>query len=43
VNYDPKAGKVILKFSETECKSIDPYELRIKCFCAACVDEVDGR
>ena len=24
-------------------KSIDPYELRIKCRCAGCIDEVDGR
>jgi DUF971 family protein len=24
-------------------KEIDPYELRIKCKCAACIDEVDGK
>ena len=24
-------------------KTIDPYELRIKCKCAGCIDEVDGR
>lgn len=24
-------------------KRIDPYELRIKCKCAGCIDEVDGR
>ena len=24
-------------------KAIDPYELRIKCRCAGCIDEVDGR
>ena len=43
VKYDPKLGKVVCKFSETETKHIDPYELRIKCLCAACVSEVDGR
>lgn len=24
-------------------KEIAPYELRIKCKCAGCIDEVDGR
>jgi hypothetical protein len=24
-------------------KKVDPYELRIKCKCAGCIDEVDGR
>jgi len=24
-------------------KVISPYELRIKCKCAGCIDEVDGR
>jgi hypothetical protein len=24
-------------------KAIDPYELRLKCKCAACIDEHDGR
>ena len=24
-------------------KRIDPYELRLKCKCAACIDEHDGR
>jgi DUF971 family protein len=42
VNYDPKEGKII--FSQKDYKKeIDPYELRVKCLCAACVDEVDGR
>lgn len=36
-------GKIVCKFSENETKLIDAYELRIKCFCAACIDEVDGR
>jgi len=33
---------VITNDGKTE-KSIDPYELRIKCKCAGCIDEVDGR
>ena len=28
---------------KTVRKAIDPYELRIKCRCAGCIDEVDGR
>ena len=43
VDYDPKLGKVVVKFPDGSKKLIDPYELRIKCLCAACVDEVDGR
>jgi DUF971 family protein len=43
INYDPKIGKVVCQFSEEHRKEIDPYELRCKCLCAACVDEVDGR
>lgn len=43
MDYDPKAGKVVVKFPDGTKKLIDPFELRIKCLCAACVDEVDGR
>lgn len=43
VDYDPKLGKIIVKFPDGITKKIDPFELRIKCLCAACVDEVDGR
>lgn len=43
INYDPKSGKIKCQFSENETKEIDPFELRCKCLCAACVDEVDGR
>ena len=43
VDYDPKLGKVIVKFPDGKSKKIDPFEMRIKCLCAACVDEVDGR
>ena len=43
VTFDPQQGKIICKLSDDFTKLIDPYELRIKCLCAACVDEVDGR
>jgi len=53
--YDPLQGKVIIEEQLDEGqssasslkskvrKTIDPYELRIKCRCAGCIDEVDGR
>jgi hypothetical protein len=49
--YDPAQMKVIIeeatKTSEGVQKKVakvmDPYELRIKCKCAGCIDEVDGR
>ena len=53
--YDPIQGKVIIEehLNATDStasarktrvrKSIDPYELRIKCRCAGCIDEIDGR
>ena len=43
VEYDPQAGRIIIEHSNGKTKMIDPYELRIKCKCAACIDEVDGR
>lgn len=43
VNYDPIKGKVTLTNAGESKKEIDPFELRIKCKCAACIDEVDGR
>ena len=43
VKYEPKDGMIIVEHSDGKVKKIDPYELRVKCKCAACIDEVDGR
>ena len=43
VQYDPNTQLINCTFDDGSEKLIDPYELRCKCFCAACVDEVDGR
>ena len=44
VEFDPKIGKVLLNIPKDKItKQIDPYELRLKCNCAACIDEIDGR
>ena len=43
INYDPQKGKVICNFDDGSVKHIDPFHLRTKCMCAACIDEVDGR
>ena len=43
MNYDPIKAKVTLTNAGIAKKEIDPFLLRIKCKCAACIDEVDGR
>ena len=47
VRYDPVQGKILLEKVEDGnakvVKKVDPYELRIKCKCAGCISEVDGR
>ena len=43
VKYDPQESKVIVNFGDGTSKRIDPFELRTKCMCAACIDEIDGR
>jgi DUF971 family protein len=55
VRYDPIKGKIFIEVEEDSAaspgeevskkvlKAIDPYELRLKCKCAACIDEHDGR
>ena len=43
VNYNPQQGKIICDFGDGKVKKIDPFELRVKCMCAGCIDEVDGR
>lgn len=42
VNYDGIEGVVVIKDND-KLKKIDPYELRMKCKCAACIDEMSGR
>jgi DUF971 family protein len=43
VKYDPTIGKVVLMNDGGVEKELDPYEMRTKCKCAGCIDEVDGR
>jgi ATP-binding protein involved in chromosome partitioning len=43
VNYDPTKGTIVLTNDGAVEKEIDPYELRLACKCAGCIDEVDGR
>jgi len=42
VKYDPAQTKLVCNFGDGTTKLIDPFELRIKCLCAACVDEFTG-
>jgi len=42
VKYDPKSGNVQVSKDGKLVKSIHPYELRTKCKCAACIDEMTG-
>ena len=43
VKYDPTKSSIVITNDGKVEKEIDPYELRIKCKCAGCIDEVDGR
>ena len=43
MKYDPTKGSIVITNDGKVEKEIDPYELRIKCKCAGCIDEVDGR
>lgn len=43
VNYDPSKSSIVITNDGKVEKEIDPYELRLKCKCAGCIDEVDGR
>merc|ERR1712086_562722 len=49
LSYDAESGKVVCEAPDPEDgekrlhKTIDPRELRLKCRCAACIDEIDGR
>lgn len=43
ISYEPKDGLIHIKHPDpTKSKSINPYHLRVKCKCAACVDEFSG-
>ena len=41
IRYDPKEGMIIAKKGE-KLKKISPFELRTKCKCAGCIDEISG-
>jgi hypothetical protein len=44
--YDPTTQTVIIDHvngTVKKVKQIDPWELRTRCKCAGCIDEVDGR
>ena len=44
VEYDTQFGKLVIEYEGgKKTKLVDPYELRLKCRCAACIDEIDGR
>lgn len=43
MKYDPTKGSIVITNDGKVEKEIDPHELRIKCKCAGCIDEVDGR
>ena len=43
VYYDPKESLIHVTHSGNVTKKISPYDLRLACRCAGCIDEVDGR
>lgn len=43
VKFDPAVNAVIISEEGKVQKMIDPFELRMGCKCAMCIDEVDGR
>lgn len=42
VSYAPKEAKVVIE-TEEKTLSISPYDLRVSCQCAACVEEFSGK
>lgn len=40
--YYNAAEKAVVIEEESKKKKIDPYTLRLKCKCAACIDELSG-
>lgn len=43
VHFDAKEGLIHVNQGGKLVKKISPYELRLACRCAGCIDEVDGR
>ena len=43
VNFDPKDNIINITQGGKLVKKVSPYELRLACKCAGCIDEVDGR
>ena len=43
VKYDPKEGLINIAQGGKVTKKISPYDLRLACKCAGCIDEFDGR
>jgi hypothetical protein len=43
VKYEPKEGLIHIYQGEKITKKVSPYELRLACKCAGCIDEFDGR
>lgn len=41
VYFNKQNSKVVIE-TEAEKREIDPYEMRTKCKCAACIDEFTG-
>lgn len=42
VEYSPKEEAIKILFNKDKVKLVDPYLLRKKCICAACIDEFTG-
>lgn len=43
VSFDPKESMINITQGGKLTKKVSPYELRLACKCAGCIDEVDGR
>jgi DUF971 family protein len=43
VQFDPKSGFINISRGGQITKKVSPYELRLACRCAGCIDEIDGR
>ena len=43
VKYEPKEGLIHIYQGDKVTKKVSPYELRLACKCAGCIDEFDGR